>query len=185
MNRVPNEVDELMWGVAESADPEAIAQFGARYPDCRIELARRIAMVESLKSAGKRAAAGMTPPSFEPRTPQVVPLRPGMWLAAAVALVGLAYGSYVVTSKLTHTQDAAVDRGASLTVSEEGAVKRPPPPDGQHRVGGRYDQREWGHATTPDASPPPDQKPVSMHIARANLRQVYTHGLLEYAHRAG
>lgn len=91
--RPPKMVDELMWKVAESGDPAAQEEFERRYPDHAAELARRIAMVDSLRGARPKAV----PPRFV-RTPQ--PAGPGWpksaWAVSGALAAGLAVAATFV-----------------------------------------------------------------------------------------
>ncbi len=60
--KIPREIDELMWSVVEHDDEQTIEDFGNRYPDYRVELAKRVRLVRDLK--GSRPAA--KPPVFKP-----------------------------------------------------------------------------------------------------------------------
>lgn len=62
--KVPPEIDTLMWDVAESNSTETIDEFGARYPEYKMELVRRLKMVRELK--GARPAAKAAPKVFVP-----------------------------------------------------------------------------------------------------------------------
>jgi hypothetical protein len=49
--RVPREIDELMWAVAEQRNPETNEQFLERYPEFADELDQRVQMVHSLRGS--------------------------------------------------------------------------------------------------------------------------------------
>ena len=55
--KIPREMDELMWSVAEADDADATAEFGERYPDLRIEMTKRLKMVRDLKGSRPRSRA--------------------------------------------------------------------------------------------------------------------------------
>ncbi|MCH8979010.1 MAG: hypothetical protein IH945_07175, partial [Armatimonadetes bacterium] len=49
--KLPREIDELMWDVAERDDNDTLDQFVERYPEFRSELAKRLQMVRGLRSS--------------------------------------------------------------------------------------------------------------------------------------
>jgi len=61
--KLPREIDELMWDVAERDDSDTLDQFVERYPEFRSELAKRLQMVRGLR--GSRPVKSM--PAFEPK----------------------------------------------------------------------------------------------------------------------
>ncbi|MCX7800318.1 MAG: hypothetical protein N2109_08260 [Fimbriimonadales bacterium] len=95
MNRIPREIDQLMWALAEQPDPAALEEFQRRHPAYVGELGRRIAMVRSLKGC---QPLGQAPPPFQPR--QVAEPRPRWVLAAAFGsvLVALCFASYLAAN---------------------------------------------------------------------------------------
>jgi hypothetical protein len=90
-------IEELMWAVAESDDPRAEADFIARYPQMRAQLATRKAMHEVLRNA--KPDPSVPPPFREPRP--VAPRTRWLVPAAAILLFGVAFGAYSVTRMLT------------------------------------------------------------------------------------
>src|SRR5690242_17887642 len=98
MKHLPAEIERLMWLVAEGSDSRAIADFEARFPDLKHELSKRISMVRSLKSAGKTVHTDHIP-RFVPRVAAPRPMfGRSMYIAFAVMLGALAFGSYSVTA---------------------------------------------------------------------------------------
>ncbi|MCH8275439.1 MAG: hypothetical protein IH851_11690 [Armatimonadetes bacterium] len=101
-DRLTPELDELLWAAAETDDPEVWADFERRYPKMRASLATRRAMIEAFRKARPRAVEALrdryNPPQRAPVSPwrrlAVVPL-------AGLLLVGLAFGAYVITERLT------------------------------------------------------------------------------------
>jgi hypothetical protein len=61
--KVPREIDELMWVVAETGDPETNAQFLERYPEFASELDQRVKMVSNLRGSRPQKS----PAQFIPR----------------------------------------------------------------------------------------------------------------------
>lgn len=98
MRRIPPEIDGLMWLIAEDGNVQAVEAFEARHPEYRLELAKRVAMLRGLRSG--RTGNSPTIPAFHP-TPAPHPARrPLMAVAVGVTLVGMALGSYFLTSAL-------------------------------------------------------------------------------------
>jgi len=63
MSRLPRAIDELMWEIAEADSPDAVEEFGNRYPEYRSELVKRLYAVRGLKGAKPLAS----PRRFEPK----------------------------------------------------------------------------------------------------------------------
>jgi hypothetical protein len=96
--RIPPDVERLMWLVAESAEPGAALDFQRRFPELSAELAQRRRMVADLKGAKNPIASEHAIPSFRPRSAVAMPQASrGIWLAGTVALAALAVASYSVT----------------------------------------------------------------------------------------
>lgn len=99
MRKIAPEVEELMWTLAEHRDPDAIDEFGQRYPDLRGELGKRLALTTSL--VGARITGSSEIPRFRPKAlPPPIWTRPAAIAGAGVALACLAFGSYYLTSAL-------------------------------------------------------------------------------------
>ena len=89
-HRIPAAVDDLMWLVAEDPVSKAREEFDARYPEYRLELARRCDMVRGLK--GSRPTKVVPP--FEARRPQPPP-RQVAW-SVGLGLAAIAVASFTV-----------------------------------------------------------------------------------------
>ncbi|MCC7435467.1 MAG: hypothetical protein IT363_12340 [Methanoregulaceae archaeon] len=99
MKRVPADIDQLMWTIAESADVAAADDFERRFPEWKPELESRMAMVRGLRHARPPVVAP-TPviPKFVPRaTPSPAPRRLG-WVTALSATAVIAFGSFLWVS---------------------------------------------------------------------------------------
>lgn len=95
--RIAPDVEKLMWMVADSADPQAIADFESRFPELRYELSKRIDMVRELKSSRRLGKSPGQTPHFRP-SPAPSPSGTRWKLALAfAALSALAFGSFFVT----------------------------------------------------------------------------------------
>lgn len=99
--RVPSDVERLMWLVAESNDPNAIADFESRFPEFALELSRRRRMMSDLKGARVHTASDHRIPVFTPRSSQMEPPRKTVWVVSGLALAALAMASYSVTKWAT------------------------------------------------------------------------------------
>lgn len=95
--RIPADVERLMWLVAESNDPAAIADFENRFPAFRTELAVRRRMVADLKGAKSHAGTDYRIPAFQPRATSATGTKKGTWILVGVAFAGLAFASYSIT----------------------------------------------------------------------------------------
>ncbi|MCH7905105.1 MAG: hypothetical protein IH944_11165 [Armatimonadetes bacterium] len=92
--KIPREMDELMWSVAEADDPEATAEFGERYPDLRIEMTKRLKMVRGLKGSRPRSRAERFVPVQTVR--HFGPTKLAVAGVTALVLFSVAFASYAV-----------------------------------------------------------------------------------------
>lgn len=92
--KIPREMDELMWSVAEADDPEATAEFGERYPDLRIEMTKRLKMVRGLKGSRPRSRAQRFVPVQTVR--QFGPTKLAVAGVVALVLFSVGFASYAV-----------------------------------------------------------------------------------------
>ena len=99
MRRPPPEIDRLMWALSENPNPQAMDEFGVRYPEWRSELLHRVGMVRGLRQSGtaKSAPKGAIPKFQLREPPRAIPARP-LTFFGAVALCALAAASYVAVS---------------------------------------------------------------------------------------
>jgi hypothetical protein len=164
--RIPREIDDLMWSVVESGDMAAIDQFADRYPMYKAELGKRLGAVRKLRASrpGMEAAHA---PRFTPKSGTTTPLpsrqpRWAMGLAAAAALSALAFGSTVAYRELVLNRPAPVVRVEPVPTDPvevpEVAVKGPTTQD--YRV---YDPDKSG--TVPPRQPEPRVMPWDKPIA--------------------
>ena len=99
MRKVPLDIDQLMWSVAENPTPEAISDFESRFPDFSLELGRRIRTVHDLRGA-KLATSLMSIPRFQFQESKPKTVNRWMWATGALAAAALAMGSYQLTRSL-------------------------------------------------------------------------------------
>lgn len=119
--RISQQIDELVWKVAESDDSALEADLVQRYPHLRAELATRKAMVDVFRSARP------VPPIATRFVPTRVAVRPRYWLVplAAGLLMGLAFASYQVVK---FSQSAPKRSVTKIIVPPQSPT--PMPPDG-------------------------------------------------------
>lgn len=89
---IPQDVERLMWIVAESSDPSAISDFESRFPEFAAELAKRRRMVTDLKGAKIPHTMETRIPAFRLREETRTPSK-GMWIVG-----GLAFGALVMAT---------------------------------------------------------------------------------------
>lgn len=99
MKRIHPDIDKMLWLVAESADPHAVADFSNRFPEHALELGKRIAMVRDLKGAGARATHEAVPPRFRAPAHPAGPRPRFVWALGAAALACLGVASYYLASR--------------------------------------------------------------------------------------
>ena len=102
-SKIPQEIDQLMWSVAEEGSANALSEFEQRYPEHKFELARRLTMVRELKGAKKgKSEVVVRAPRFQPRantTSQLsVGLRAGLITMGVVALGTIAFIATTMTT---------------------------------------------------------------------------------------
>lgn len=126
--KIPQEIDALMWSVAESGNPTALAEFEQRYPEHIFELGRRLTMMRELKGAkGLKGSAGKDPsinvvPRFQPRPQGPPPMAPAIRnTLICLGVAGTLVLAYLVTLLLT-PEPARVEPAPSVS---SGVVKPP------------------------------------------------------------
>lgn len=129
MRRLPPEVDQLLWTLAETGSAQAVEEFEARYPQYRYELGRRMTMVRGLKGEKVRAEKAQAIPTFRPRPlPSRANPRALAWTGALV-LAALAAASYTLTTTLSAPPEPRPDpRPAPVAQTEVKPAPAPPEP---------------------------------------------------------
>ena len=147
-----------MWAVAESGDPKVEADFVARYPQMRAQLATCKAMHEVLRNAKPETVA---PPPFH-ETYRPAPSRT-RWLVPAVAtlLFGVAFGAYSVTRMLTGKPQEPVVRKPSLAPQQRPVQPQAIPLE----IAPRSDDL----GTAPHPTPPPEAGNVVVEADKLTL----------------
>lgn len=105
MSKVPQDIDRLLWSVAEDGSPRAIADFENRFPQFKIELGQRIRALHALKGAKPRSGVDSIP-RFAMTSSSNAPKR---WVYALGmgALAALGFGSYLWTAKMVRPVEPA------------------------------------------------------------------------------
>lgn len=162
MKKIPPDIDQLMWTIAEAGDARAAEDFEQRFPDLKYELAKRLLLLRQLRGARKAGAGRSDIPHFEPRLhPAKGWARPAWSVAAVVAFAILAYASYSLTGRIMANPP---QRPGS---SPAGAAVRTPidhVPANQPLADGRPPQPKEA-----DLAPSPYQKKITIQIERAKL----------------
>ncbi|MCC7229031.1 MAG: hypothetical protein IT203_01460 [Fimbriimonadaceae bacterium] len=96
--RIPPDVERLMWLVAESHDQDALRDFERRFPGLKGELETRRRMVNDLKGAKGHSHLESRIPVFTPKAEPASSARRGLWIAGGLAFAALAVASYSLTS---------------------------------------------------------------------------------------
>lgn len=136
--RIPADVERLMWLVAESHDPSAVADFESRFPELKNELAQRRRMVSELKGAKGNNSTNVPIPVFHPRPTQSTPGGRQVLIAGIVGLAAVAAASYSVTKwymtppVVPPTPPPHVNTGP-LTPPDGSVVYKPPTKVEQHQ----------------------------------------------------
>lgn len=174
MKSIPVEIDELMWGIAEAGDLDAIRQFESRHPDYKYELNRRVKSVEALRKEGKSFSKEI--PIF--KTTEVRPpnFRPVFIGAGAICLLLLIPALWVAFSNRTPAPQPApqivVLPNPNLSPSEskpEQTQVQPQPIQQTNPV----DPNQVAQNPPVNSSPPPVAEPTekrtSMKLSGASL----------------
>lgn len=169
MRRIPHEIERLMWLVAEDGDPRAVADFEARFPDYRLELAKHIAMISELRGAKRQVRPPDHIPKFVPRHQVTRPVygRATFAMAALVlAAVGLASYSVSVALLGRGGEPAPVRElpVVQTTTPKEPQVTRT---DSLVPVPTPNDNQVPQSRPTPD--PDPLDKPITVQVEQASL----------------
>lgn len=101
--KIPREIDELMWEVSELDDLETIDQFGARYPEFRNELVKRIQMVRSLRGSRPKSAT----PQFVERqnVRNLGPSRLAIAMVSVIVIASMTFATYATVQYVRSTEE--------------------------------------------------------------------------------
>jgi hypothetical protein len=184
--KLPNEIDDLMWEVAEADTPELMDDFAARYPEHKAELLKRIKMVRQLKGARpkQKARAAFKPKPLPP--PPRVSVSPVWAVLGALCLlvVGVFAGVGITSLFLPKPADSALNMPRNLDGNDGGALERstwipnPPPAAGNSQDGA-------GQTDPPPKKDPEPVAPIDSKITVINDRARLSQLLNEVAVKAG
>lgn len=190
MKNTPPEIEALIWSIAESGDPQAVSEFENRFPQHRLELLKRMNAVQELRKAKGSAPLPMS--YFRP-TPQSAPIQKfGRIGVTACALVGVAIASYWASSKLLTPKPLSTPPGTSQSGAQNQPALASREPFGESASEVRpkkavaEDESHLGMAPanpspiTPSRMPTRAEKPITIHVERANL-QTLLDGLAQQA----
>ncbi|HVT13821.1 MAG TPA: hypothetical protein VHE55_16280 [Fimbriimonadaceae bacterium] len=186
MKRIAPDVERLMWLIAEERDPRAIADFEARFPALRYELAKRISMVGDLRKSPKTPPHDI--PRFVPRSGATMPqaVNRSIYVALAFVTAALAFGTYAAKSMLNQKPPTLppvppVNVSQPTTGNDEPLYTKPGP--GKATV---VPPVEDTHPTQPpqyaDAS---DKNPLLHPIFFKNVRAPLDAALIQICKQAG
>lgn len=187
--RIPADVEQLMWLIAESGDSKAAQEFEHRFPDFRFELMRRMSTVKALKASKPNHEVAV--PAF--RNVRPVQRSKPRWFLVTACSLGLgvfAFGSYAITQKMTQKTPppviADVNPGVKLnpvTPPKNNSGFQPVPVDqvGEHQP--TRDPNRTSQLLPNNGAPQlsPEQKkqlqsyeaPLDLSIENAELRVVF------------
>jgi hypothetical protein len=98
VGRIPLEIENLIWAIAENPTPNAVLEFEMRYPDYRLEMLKRVEMVRGLRVEAKGPSFNRQEiPRFEPRVPASGGLGGAVPTGLPIAL-GLAFAAAVLVT---------------------------------------------------------------------------------------
>lgn len=143
-----------MWVLAEQRDMKAVEEFETRFPELRLELAKRVAVVNGLRSAREE-----TPPMPRFRAPT---RQPSFWqrpLAVAMSgalLIAVALGAYMGTNRLLSQRAEQASTVITSTVPLLGATPEATPLLPEPKI--------------PDIAPVLEQDPVANENVRVYQR---------------
>ena len=185
MSQAPPEIEALIWSIAESGDPQAVSEFETRFPEHRLELLRRVNAVQELRKAKGRVPSQAR--VFVPSPPRAPFARLGRFGFGAVALSGVAFASYWISTNYFSGAPSAgqsppsvADRSGHIRHSQAAEVGEP-----MHPVNRESTENGTPLPTNPSPIPPtrlptPSERPLTLHIERADLQTVLD-GLAEQA----
>lgn len=177
MSQAPPEIEALIWSIAETGDAQAVAEFEARFPNYRLELLKRVNAVQELRKAKGDIPA--RPALFVPTPKPPAWARFGKAGVASVALVGVAFASFWGSGRLFGAQAPSMGQGQqpSTRVAEvrtAGAQGANPTKGAMRETMNQDGDVKTTLPTNPTPIPPtrlptPDEKPLTIHVERANL----------------
>jgi hypothetical protein len=184
--RLPPDIDRMLWEIAESQDSNAYDDFEARFPQLVGELGKRIQLVRELRDA-RSSGSHRAVPHFDRRVPTRLGPQPKAILAMAFAtLACLAIGAYVVTGRLANSAHVIPPIPVPLGPPSSGFIENPlSNPPRTESTGGQEIPKtpDYTSKLSPPTEVAPYLKPQNVRIDRAKLQiailAVATNGKLE------
>jgi len=168
--RIPAEIEEALWTVAESNDPRAIDEFGKRYPAYKEALIDRIQMVRRLRSSRPLGEAPAM--KFRP-APAPTPRR---WPALALGgllFAGLAWGTVSNWPAPRKQPDSPVQSSSVAGPTSEPTTDGRGSPlalaPGDHKVESGPSHEDVGKPETVAAPSDPFERPVTVDHGKVKL----------------
>lgn len=179
--KIPHDVDDLMWDIAEKDSPELLDEFVARFPEHRDELVKRLKMLRDLKGARPKKARGPEPfvPAARPRR-DPAPSRALAYAfgAGCLVLAGVVFGIVLQRNFLSGQGVAQKVEEPAVTAQREvqnPAAQNPaqqyPPPTANNQ---QLERQTWipqQAASRPVAATSFDRK-ITVEFERAMLSRV-------------
>lgn len=176
--KIPAELDELMWTLAEVDDPAAIDEFGERHPELRGELVKRLQMVRGLRGARPRHPLASPDVAFRPsaNAPRYAPTPRWLAPAAAVFVLGsVVFATVAVTTYINRQNQTArtqpsepanpTDTNSAVTSSSTGN------PDSNSTTAGPEQQPPQNPPIEQPKAPGPFDRPITVVASRISLSQ--------------
>ena len=91
MNKIPTEVDQLMWAVAENPLPQALDEFAVRHPQFKLELLKRVEMVKGVRHEIGTGSTARDIPKFKPQPVYASSPPRGIYVAVALGLFAIGF----------------------------------------------------------------------------------------------
>jgi len=115
MSHIPQDMDQMMWQIAERGDVQAANEFSERFPALGQDMQDRMRMVSGMKNMRVAIAPGFVP-TFTPRylsKPKPVWMRLGPSALGLAVLAGASF--YITQNLLTPLPDPSILTGDSIS----------------------------------------------------------------------
>jgi hypothetical protein len=156
-----------MWSLAESENTQAVSEFDARFPEYRVELAKRMGMVRGLRLNRPPSLDAPAMPRFNPTSvPSAPPSRAPYLLAAALVLISVSALGYTLSTTLVRKPIVlAPPQPVNLTPIE--VATQNPPVAATQPTAPRFPE-----STTPPVEPTPKPERVAQKPPRWSINQI-------------
>lgn len=167
MSNLPEDLDGLLWTIAEKRDLSAAEDYLQRFPTHRVELMKRLSALESLQ---KFAPEDVTVPPFTPR-PISAPL-PTTWIVASILGIGLVGVGVTLFNNAGNTKTETVPVASSASPAHQPSTAIPQLRASRTAAEGVSQSKQ---ATVPLETPPP--APVKTPAQRAIVQKLKLDGV--------